>query len=48
MINKYALCNNKIPKHLGVFLGGKLYCCQRHAKIGFLGISYYAGGYYVK
>ena len=48
MTNKCALCNKEIPKDLGVFLDGKLYCCQRHAEIGFLGISYYAGGYYVK
>jgi hypothetical protein len=33
-------CNDIIPDHLGVYLGGKLYCCQRHAEKGFCGISY--------
>jgi ribosomal protein L24E len=39
--NRCAYCGDKIPKHLGIHLGGKLYCCQRHAEKSFIGYSYY-------
>ena len=38
--NRCSLCNDIIPHHLGVYLGGKLYCCQQHAEKGFIGSTY--------
>lgn len=39
-MDKCVLCDNKIPKHLGIYLGDKLYCCQSHAEKHFIGTTY--------